>query len=266
MHTAILGRSVSLPVPGEFANPFVKSIHVSPDFAVNPNAKVQYTHLGAAGETLLIIDDFLLDPAAVVDMAAEGVTYGPAGAAYPGLRAPIPDVYNFNMYNALQGLLLDLFQVDPNWKMTLTSSFSMITERPATLKHKQRIPHVDQNDPRALAMVHYLCDPRYGGTAFFRQRSTGIQSVNLDTRELHNRALTEDINTRLMPAGFPDADHPFYEQIGEVKAQFNRLVCYQACILHSPAIARDSVFSPDPRQGRLTITAFLNPEDLIPLA
>lgn len=238
---------------------------MSPDFAVNPNAKVQYTRLGQDGEILLIIDDFLSDPHAVVDMAAEGVVYGPAGAAYPGLRAPLPAAYNLNMYNALQGLLLDLFQVDPNWRMTLTSSFSMITEPPGQLKHKQRIPHVDQNDPRALAMVHYLCDPRYGGTAFFRHRSTGIASVNLETRERHNRTLAGEINTQLMPAGFPGADHPFYELIGEVKTQFNRLVCYRACILHSPAIARDSLFSPDPRHGRLTITAFLNPEDLIPL-
>ncbi|RYG24599.1 MAG: hypothetical protein EON93_22920 [Burkholderiales bacterium] len=63
-----------------------------------------------------------------------------------------------------------------------------------------------------------------------------------------------------VPAEFPGADHPFFERVVAIPSRFDRLIVYRASILHSPAIAPHAHFSRDPRKGRLTVTAFLNPK------
>jgi hypothetical protein len=110
-------------------------------------------------------------------------------------------------------------------------------------------------------MVHYLCGPEFGGTAFFQHRSTGWQRITDERLGEYNRALNREVNSRIMPAEFPGESHPFFAQVATVECRFDRLVVYRASILHSPAIEPLAHFSADPRKGRLTITAFLNPRD-----
>ena len=231
------------------------------EFIINPQASVSLFHLGEEKEPLLLIDNVLAFPDEAVALAAEGVTYGPAGAAYPGLRAALPPAYNLRLHAALQPLVAQVFDIEPEREMILTSSFSMITEPANRLKHNQRVPHVDQHGGDDLALVHYLCAPSFGGTAFFRHRATGLQAIREGHEAQYSETLNREMNSRLLPTRFPDADHPLFEQIGVVEAAFNRLVLYRSCILHSPAIAPDAHFSPDPRKGRLTITAFLSPAE-----
>ena len=56
----------------------------------------------------------------------------------------------------------------------IEGSFSMVTAPPASLSPAQRAPHFDAVDPGYLAVLHYLSDTSGSGTAFYRQRSTGI--------------------------------------------------------------------------------------------
>lgn len=234
------------------------------EFIINPEATVRLLHIGEEREPLLLIDNVLAHPEEAVALAAEGVQYGPAGAAYPGLRAALPAAYNLRLHAALEGFIEQVFGISREQQMVLTSSFSMVTEPANRLKHNQRVPHVDQHGEHNLALVHYLCDASFGGTAFFRHRSTGFQSVREDRKQHYAQTLNREMNSQLLPTRFPDATHPLFEQVGHVEAAFNRLVLYRACILHSPAIAPDAHFSSDPRQGRLTITAFLNPPEGAP--
>ncbi|WP_260583889.1 DUF6445 family protein [Sphingopyxis sp. PET50] len=42
------------------------------------------------------------------------------------------------------------------------------------------------------------------------------------------------------------------------EARYNRALLYPSALLHSGAIGADAPLSPDPRVGRLTVTAFLS--------
>src|SRR5665213_1843109 len=60
----------------------------------------------------------------------------------------------------------------------IEASFSMVTAPPATLVPAQRAPHFDSTDPDHIALLHYLSDTPGTGTAFYRQRATGIEMVD----------------------------------------------------------------------------------------
>lgn len=225
---------------------------------INPGAAFRVFRLGPEAEPLVIVDNLFADPQALVAWASrDAAGWGPAGAAYPGIRRPTPDAYLQNIFDALRKLLGTTFGFGEEQRFRLDSSFAMITHVPDELRHNQRVPHVDRTGPVDLAMVHYLCDGRFGGTNFFSHRSTGWQRITSAREPDYNKALNAEMNRVVLPNGFPAADHPLYEHLGTVEAAFNRLVVYRAGILHSPAIERDARFSADPRQGRLTVTSFL---------
>ena len=53
----------------------------------------------------------------------------------------------------------------------------MVTAKPSELRAAQRAPHFDSTDQKYYALLHYLRVPPGTGTAFYRQRSTGIERV-----------------------------------------------------------------------------------------
>ncbi|QDP20428.1 DUF6445 family protein [Sphingomonas xanthus] len=230
---------------------------MSMTFALNPGAQFQQYEIGPEREPLLLIDGILANPAAVVEYAASDGVYGPAGAAYPGIRRAAPTAYLETIYEAVAPLLRKTFAIPEAQRFRLDSSFSMVTEPPANLRHYQRVPHIDRTGPYDLAMVHYLCGPEFGGTHFFCHRSTGFQRISIDREAHFNEALNQEINQQILPAGFPDDEHPLFERVATVEATFDRLAIYRASILHSPAITPFAQYSADPRQGRLTMTSFL---------
>lgn len=229
----------------------------SDPFAVNRAAPFQIFQVGPEAEPMILVEHALANPAAIVDHAASDGVYGPAGAAYPGIRRPAPDAYLANLYAAMAPLLKRTFAIPEEQRFRLDSSFSMVTEPPANLRHYQRVPHIDRTGPYDLAMVHYLCGPEFGGTHFFAHRGTGFQRITAEREPIYNDRLNRELNEQVLPAGFPDEEHPLFERVATVQAAFNRLAIYRSSILHSPAIPRDAHYSPDPRQGRLTLTSFL---------
>jgi Family of unknown function (DUF6445) len=62
------------------------------------------------------------------------------------------------------------------------------------------------------------------------------------------------------PAAYYSGDQRF-ERIAGYEASFNRALLYRGITLHSGAIINPAGLSPDPRVGRLTINAFLEPTD-----
>lgn len=230
-------------------------------FSVNPAAPYQIFKMGDEAEPIILVDQVMAAASELVEYAASDGVYGPAGAAYPGIRRPAPESYLSNIYEALSPLLRRVFDIPPQQEFRLDSSFSMITEASRSLRHNQRVPHIDRTGPYDLAMVHYLCGPEFGGTHFFRHKGTGYQRLTASRELAYNDALNRELNERILPAGFPDEHHPLFDRVATVAAAFDRLAIYRASVLHSPAIPADAHYSADPRSGRLTLTSFLFAKD-----
>jgi hypothetical protein len=129
----------------------------------------------------------------------------------------------------------------------------MVTAAPATLAPEQRAPHFDSTDPRHIAMMLYLSDTPRTGTAFYRQRATGIETVD----EGNVVAFIATARSQNAAPGYINGSDAHYEQIGSVEGRPDRLLLYRGHLLHSGIIPPGMDFSPDPRRGRLTVNIFL---------
>lgn len=215
---------------------------------------VRVSRIGAEGHPLAIIEAFAPDPEALRSAAA-GAVWQPAGRSYPGISAPVPPGYLRDAAPLLSDVLGQVFGLRHGARV-LDARFSIVTTAPELLAPAQRVPHVDAIEPGRIALVHYLAPDGADGTAFFRHRSTGHESLNA--------ARQADYFTRLAaetaahpPGGYITADSPLFERIALIESRFNRAILYPSALLHSGAIAPDATLSPDPLAGRLTITAFL---------
>lgn len=219
-------------------------------------AKVTVERLGKEGEPLVIVDNFSGVPAELLERG-RAATYQDAGAMYPGLRSWCePDYLDRNrdlMFQVLQqvfgfrqGISLDV------------STFSLVTLAPEDLAPIQRIPHYDHASGEVVAIMHYLLGPETGGTAFYRHKRTGFETITDDREPAYNAALEADeAEYGMPPAEYCYGDTDRYELIGEVQARPDRLVLYRGRQLHSGIIPNPEALSTDPKLGRLTVNMFL---------
>lgn len=224
-------------------------------FPLNPQLRVSATRLGAEGEPLLVIDDLLQRPAELVDAAAAATfapAHGPAGG-YPGLRAEAPLDYVAAAARMICGPVGQAWGLGPVVPARAECSFSLVTLPPDALVPAQRAPHIDTTHPLQFALLHYLCGPVHGGTAFFRHRATASAVLTEANRPAYEQARAGEGEGE----GYVADGAPWFDCIGEVPAAFNRLVVYRSCLLHSGRIPDPAALSPDPRSGRLTANIFL---------
>lgn len=215
--------------------------------------------LGNTASPLIVVDGVTGNVAAVGEMAAALAPFPPArGNAYPGLRRFIgandaqAAGYARNLLRALAPAINAAFDVD-GFDL-LTASFSMVTARPELLSPAQRAPHFDSTDPLYLAVLHYLGGTDGSGTAFYRQRSTGIERVTAENGAAFVSAAQREAGGW---TGYIGASNPSFERIGGVAAMPDRAIVYQGSLLHSGTIPDDLPFSDDPRIGRLTANFFV---------
>lgn len=224
--------------------------------------KPELRRFGREQSPVVVIDDFTgrLDE---VRQVAESLAPFPAIERnyYPGLRRIIGagdgaanDIV-LQLCRDAAPFVAGAFDVD-RFEL-IEASFSMVTTPPSQLRGAQRAPHFDSPDPNYLALLLYLRVPDGSGTAFFRQRSTGIERVTDD--KLPRFVSAAEREAALLPAeaGYIHGSDRFFEQIGKVEAVPDRLVIYQGSLLHSGIIPPDMPFSDDPTQGRLTANLFL---------
>lgn len=212
--------------------------------------------IGHEREPIVIIDDFSSDPVSLLEHAA-GLSYSQLGPHYPGVRAPARPGYLGERMDVLQKVLADVFGVARGADL-VECNYSIVTTPPGSLAPLQRLPHFDSTEPENIAVLHYMCAPSKGGTAFYRHRATGFETVSTSRVEDYNSALEDEVRQRGMPAAdYVRGDTSLFEQTYRVEAAFNRLVIYRGWSFHSGAIPQDLAFSPDPRVGRLTINTFL---------
>jgi len=226
------------------------------DFSLNRQAPASLAHIGAEREPLLQIDGLLSSPQSLVEFAAnEGrfaPVYGPAGG-YPGLRAEAPLDYVNAVVRALDPAVRQAFALDGMKLGRAECSLSLVTLPGEALVASQREPHVDTTNPHQLAFLHYFCPPSFGGTAFYRHRRTGFETLTEERLEPYRAARAEEGEE----PGYIAAGSAHFEQTAAVAAAPNRLVIYRSRLLHSGQIPHGAPLSDDPRRGRLTANIFV---------
>ena len=230
-------------------------------FALRMPPDVQSVTIGS--HQVLLIDDFLEDPQALVEAACdahfEPCPGADEGKGYPGRRATAPAAYSQSLVSLLEPLIRVNIGIDDTLPLRKTPCmFSLTTFPPERLGPLQRIPHFDSSAPRYMAALLYLCDARHGGTGFYRHRATGLQRITPDTVERYGSAVRAELAARPAPPRYFDAGDDRFEFLGMLPAKFNRLVVYSGALLHTACVNPRLSISGDPRQGRLTVNTFVD--------
>lgn len=208
-----------------------------------------------------MIDDFSGSLEHVFEIAEGLAPYPRHSNYYPGLRRIFTDAdtaanaYVEEACERAAQVITDAFGFD-GFDL-VEASFSMVTLQPTELIQPQRAPHFDTTDQRDLALLHYLRAPANSGTAFFRQRTTGIERVTEANAPVYVQVAEVQIPQIPENAGYFLGSDEFYEQIGAVEAVPDRMVIFQGSLLHSGIIPPDMPLAGDPRQGRLTANIFV---------
>lgn len=217
--------------------------------------------VGRERQPVVVVDNLLRDPQALVELVADTTDFQAVETAanfYPGLRTPAPAGYVKALSAALGPLVAQAFPDLAGRKARTSACMSLLTLRPDELNLAQRIPHFDATDAGQIAVLHYLCDGTHGGTAFYRHRSTGFETITPERAKTYVATLKPELERTPPPQAYVKGDTPLFEQIGAVEARFDRVVIYRSRLLHSGDIAASCNLSADPRRGRLTANSFLN--------
>ncbi|PKM18390.1 MAG: hypothetical protein CVV11_13815 [Gammaproteobacteria bacterium HGW-Gammaproteobacteria-15] len=223
---------------------------------------MQITRLSTGKEQspLLLVDNFIPQPEALVEYAC-GQQFLANSPYYPGVRSAAPESYRQFMLQSLQATLIDYFALPATALGFSVCHFSLVTTPPTQLKLLQRIPHFDTTEKHALAAVHYLFHGDQGGTAFYRHRKTGFETIDDSRTMAYYRALEAENDGPNLPKasdGYIGGDTALFEQIGAQQGIFNRLIIYRRHALHSGIINQNTSLSANPRLGRLTISSFID--------
>ncbi len=214
--------------------------------------------MGRELQPVLIIDDAAPSAELLKQHAIAGCRDLFKSGMYPGLRAKTMASYNRFLIE-IMNKAITLTGCDLPAVSQGESYFSMVTTPPALLAPMQRIPHFDQPRPDEIAIVHYLCGPEHGGTAFYRHRRTGFEYIDSQRQRDYLPVLEEDIRYHPPAPEYIHGNTPLFERIYSVNARFNRLIAYRCSSLHSGDIAAGFRPVMDPNRGRFTATAFLRP-------
>jgi hypothetical protein len=223
----------------------------------NPRPTIQLLPITAT-DTCVVVDDFLLDPQAMVDFALrERTRFVDASTFYPGPELKLPE-----LAGALEHFVTLHVRRALGARRTLAANcrLSIATRAPEQLKPLQRICHCDVGalppGEGAAAMVAYLFrDERLGGTSFYVPRGSREEAnaVVAEAARMDNRTFTGLIAT---PPGYMTASNRFFEKVLEAPARWNRAVFYSADVFHSGDIQAPQLLDADPACGRLTMNGF----------
>ena len=217
--------------------------------------------LGLEGEPLLILEEAVEHAEGLVDIAAGSAIFADAASGgdnfYPGRLAPAPLDYVGALGRALDPLIREAYGLRGVALRHASCNFALATLGPDQLGLAQRLPHVDTVDPLQFAVLHYLCDPKLGGTAFYRHRSTGYETLTPDRLEPYRSSLDRELAAAPPGPVYVNGDTAQFVRTRLVEAVFNRIIVYRSRLLHSGHIPLPQALSPDPRKGRLTANIFL---------
>ena len=215
----------------------------------------QIMTVGQSGEPVLVFPDFWPDPDGLIAAAAM-LRFEPMGVHYPGVRAPVPMGLVRRFVDRVAPACEQVYGA--GGVEIIEAFYSLVTLPPEQLRPIQRLPHFDGVEPERLALLHFLSRDETGGTAFYRHRSTGFETVPPERLDAYREALQADVLREGLPeAAYIAGDTPIFERIGFCPARFNSAILYRSYLPHCADIPPGRSLEADPRRGRLTVNSFL---------
>lgn len=217
---------------------------------------IRIERIGHEQQPVIVIDDFVPDPGHL-RTAAETLEYRTMGRHYPGLRAEVA-AHDIDVFLApIQDLIAETFGFrEP--AHVISAGYSIVTTPPADLTPIQRLPHFDGLEAERVALLHYLNGREQGGTAFYRHRGTGYETISADRHAAYDTMLHREVAQHGLPApAYISGDTLLYERIARFEAKPNRALIYRGHMLHCADLPANLDFTPDPRTARLTVNTFL---------
>lgn len=222
-----------------------------------PQPSISVKRIGNERRPVVVVENFSPHPERLVDEAAS-LTFGTIGEFYPGVRARVSATYYEGLARTLGAVLRKVY----GWTVSARfdrSFYSLATTPSDRLSLAQRVPHVDGFEAGMIAIVHYLCRENLGGTAFYRHRSTGFETVDASRDQDYLIALRRDFSRfGEPPSGYISGDTPIFEKVAGFESAYNRALIYSSSLLHCADLPNGVQFPAEPRSGRLTVASFLS--------
>lgn len=215
--------------------------------------------IGVEKSPVLIIDNFFSAPELLLQQAkSEPGFVAQASDFYPGLRKHIIGIYPAQSLHTIAPLVRKFFAIATERDVQLSlCAFSLTTTPPEKLRPIQSVPHIDTHDPLQFAMVHYLCAETFGGTSFYRHRSTGFETITQERFTNYFKILKQEVmDERRTQFNYINGDTHLFERIYQMPVRFNRAIIYRSNQLHSADIDASIDLSTTPDTGRLTANSF----------
>ncbi len=220
-----------------------------------PHWSLAVHRIGNDAAPVIVIDNFAPDPGRFVD-DAEFLAFRPMGEHYPGVRAPVPRPLLAPLLAALAPVIAEHFGLAAT--VVEDALYSLVTVPPAELRPIQRLPHFDGVEPDRLALLHYLSPGAAGGTAFYRHRGTGFETITAENLAFYRSKLDADLQHHGLPmAGYIGGDTAIYARVAAFEGIHNRALLYRGNLLHCADIPAGTGLAADVRQGRFTANTFL---------
>lgn len=236
-----------------------------PLLRINPSAKLRRERI-AGNDFAVVLDDFLLNPDALVEYAAtHRDEFGSPNVGFPGVQIRANDDSMADIFRFVRSTLSREYGF-MRGRIGIRSLLSLVTTPPAELSFMQRICHIDPNmdDNRAkyAALVYLFQDPRLGGTSFYRWRNEELvwQGVKLlrDDPPAGEAFMREHFETFRGEPKYMTGSNDVAELIHTVPARYNRFVFYSGDIPHSASIGSPERLNDYPRKGRLSLNLFFS--------
>ena len=222
---------------------------------IRPSVKV--IELPGTDCPVAIVDGFAATPERWREQAIGG-DYDYRGDFYPGQRKPVDPAYFQDIGQRLGAIMRSVFGCRKSLRVD-RALYSLVSTQPDQLSLAQCIPHIDDVAPGSYAMVHYLVHTAFGGTAFYRQRSTGFAQIAAAQHRTYLAALETDLADHGRPEpGYIQGDTLAFAQIGSVDFAYNRAVIYPGNLLHCSIVPAGVAHPDNPLTGRLTIAGFFH--------
>lgn len=227
-------------------------------FELNADMHIQITKIGKENTSIIQVDDFFADYELAVQEAINS-RYSSrkedVGAFYPGLRAPLRKDYGLRILQFAARAMHQCLELPANMQvLPINANYSLLSTRPENMRLEQCIPHYDTSETHSFAILHYMNEGDFGGTAFYRHCPTGFENIHTAREDQYLKAMQKHFDQNGPPkrAYFSDSDS-HYELIHKVDYQRNRLVIYPTSILHSAYIDKpERDVNENPRTGRLS--------------
>jgi Family of unknown function (DUF6445) len=226
----------------------------------NPEPRIEHVRF-SSGISCVIVDDALLNPEQIVQLAAErseqfrNVDFN----AYPGIYLLTP-TFEAGLVQFFNRHIRRVF--DSRRVVRMHCRLSMVTLAPHALRPYQRMCHrdmaaLDARHSIQASILYLFKDPGLGGTSFYEPARPAEEIAALFTDA---STLPVDAFDSKYPAqtGYMCGSNHYFNCVGTVPAQWNRGIFYDGYVLHSGDILAAERLSDDPLAGRLTLNAFFS--------